>query len=182
MRCEMIIVKIEDWMKEEAKNYAEESHDYTSRGHDFHDGGADEASKYMYLGKLGEKAFKKLLLDNGITFIEDYTGPDQADEYDFLVKGYKIDVKTRTKSYHTRTLEMVTQFRERPKDVYVGTYYNAGKDQMEFYGYIRAEELEQLHSPENHGYGWNYFAYDREMHPVNKLLDDLKKVKPKTED
>ena len=43
IRCEMIIVKIEDWMREEAKNYAEQSHDYTSRRHDFHDGGADKA-------------------------------------------------------------------------------------------------------------------------------------------
>ena len=68
----ILIVKIEDWMKEETKNYAEELHDYTSRGHDFHDVGANEASKYMYLGKLGEKAFKKLFLDNGIAFIEDY--------------------------------------------------------------------------------------------------------------
>ncbi|HFH9935022.1 hypothetical protein QSV38_06865 [Streptococcus parasuis] len=96
----------------------------------------------MYFGKLGEKAFKNLLLDNGIPFIEDDTGSDQADEYDFLVKGYKIDVKTRTKSFHTRTLEMVKQFHERPKDVYIVTYYNIEKDQMEFYGYIRADELE----------------------------------------
>lgn len=175
----MVIVGIEDWMREEAKDYAEKSHDYTSRGHDFHDGG----SKYMYLGKLGEKAFKKLLLENGIPFIEDHTGPDQADEYDFLVKGYKIDVKTRTQSFHTRTLEMVEQFNERPKDVYVGTYYNAVKDQMEFYGYIRADELKRLYPPENHGYGLNYFAYDKDMKPVEDLLNGLKKAKPKkTED
>lgn len=170
----MIVIEIEDWMREEAQEYATLSHDYTSREHDFHQGGADEASEYMYYGKLGEKAFKKWLMDNEIPFLEDDTGPDQADEYDFLVNGYRIDVKTRTEPFHKRTLEMVEQFHNRPKDIYIGAYYNKVNDEVEFYGYICANRLSTLHRPQSMGYRKNYWVYDEEMSPIENLIEILK--------
>lgn len=169
----MIVIQIEDWMREEAQEYAVRAHDYTARGHDFHNGGADEAAKYMYYGKLGEKAFKKFLIDNNIQFLEDETGPDQADEYDFLVNGYRIDVKTRTRPFHTKTLEMVKQFHERPKDIYVGAYYNEDNDEVCLYGYIWAEKLSTLHEPKSMGYIKNYWANDNEMSQIENLIVEL---------
>ena len=69
-------------------------------------------------GKLGEKVFKMFLLDNNIPFQEDTTSYDEEDNYDFMIgNDTTIDVKTRTKSYHTRTLEMVEQFEDNPKDL-----------------------------------------------------------------
>lgn len=143
------------------------------------EGSADEATKYMYYGKLGEKAFKQVLLNSNIDFLEDTSGPDQADEYDFLVKGFKIDVKTRTKRFHKKTLEMVKQFKERSKDVYVGAYYNEQKEEVDLYGYIRADKLAELPEPESNGYEENYWVYDNEMEPLIRLIEGLKVVKTK---
>ena len=133
----------------------------------------------MYYGKLGEKAFKKILRDSKIDFLEDTTGPDEADKYDFLIKGFKIDVKTRTKKYHKKTLEMVKQFKERPKDIYVGAYYDEQKEEVNLYGYIKAVELEKLHMPVSNGYGKNYWAYYNEMEPIDRLIEGLKIVNNK---
>lgn len=98
---------------QEALEYAQSSRAYTSNRHDFHAGGLNNKQQKMFEGKLGEKGFKMFLKENGIPFIEDHSSPQERDEYDFLLstanKQYLFDVKTRTKSFHTRTLEMVEQ-------------------------------------------------------------------------
>lgn len=158
-----ILINVTQAMKDEASDYADLSRDYTSRNHDFHEGGPDNAKLKMYEGKIGEKAFRSWLDCEGIPYIEDNTPHDQADYYDFLINGFKIDVKTRTESYHTRTLELVNQFEERPKDIYVSTYYNRDTDNVELIGVISSAKLLSLNQIENHGYLDNYVAYDNQL-------------------
>lgn len=104
---------IDGELDEEARSYAELSKAYTSNRHDFHSGGLANKMQKMYEGKLGEKAVKLFLTDNSINFIEDTSSFDERDEFDFLLvnetERLKIDVKTRTESFHIRTLEMVEQ-------------------------------------------------------------------------
>lgn len=171
-----ITVKVTEQMRQEAQNYANLSHDFTSRNHDFHAGGATIASQKMYEGKIGEKAFRALLIEYGISFKEDSTNHDEADLYDFLVGNLKIDIKTRTEDYQTRTLEMVEQFTRRPKDIYVGARYRRELATVEFYGYIEAEELKNANPAQGFGYKTNYWASDDQMKPIEDLLSLLSKL------
>ena len=109
---------------EEALSYAKKSRAFTSNRHDFHPGGLDNKQQKMFEGKLGEKAFKMFLIDNDFSFTEDSSPADERDEYDFLLhknglNKLLIDVKTRTKQFHIRTLEMVEQFKNHPKNLYI---------------------------------------------------------------
>ncbi|WP_050540525.1 hypothetical protein KQH69_07210 [Streptococcus sanguinis] len=168
-----VVIPITEEMIRIARDYSELSHDYTSRAHDFHEGGADIASQKMYEGKLGEQAFAVWLKNEGIEFTEDRTSHDEADKFDFIVKGYKIDVKTRTEDYQTRTLEMVEQFYKRPKDIYVGARLYRDKNEVELYGIISANKLKKLGQIEKFGYKEDFFAYDSQLSPI-QLLKDLK--------
>lgn len=98
LRAEYII---EGALYQEALDYARRSRAYTSDRHDFHSGGLDNKQQKMLEGKLGEKAFKLFLQDNGIRFEEDHSSYDERDEYDFLLQGsglrLRVDVKTRTR-------------------------------------------------------------------------------------
>lgn len=164
-------------MKFKARDYAVKSHDFTSRGHDFHDGGADNASIKMNQGKLGERAFEAWLKQEGIPFIPDTSNFDEADSYDFIINGYKIDVKTRVADVpprKIRTLEMVEQFIARPKDIYVGASYFTKTDTVEIYGFIYAQKLKKLNHIEKLGekYKYNYVAYDNEL----RQMEDFKEL------
>lgn len=171
----MVLIKVTEEMKEAAEQYAILSKAHTSRKHDFHKGGAEEASKKMYIGKIGEKVFAHWLDMNAIPYLEDRSFYYEPDEYDFLINSLKIDVKTRSESYHTRTLEMVKQFNKRPKDVYVSVYYNKVEETAELLGWIDARRLRDLHPIENNGYKDNYVAYDNDLAAMNELEDYLKK-------
>ena len=70
LRAEYII---EGALYQEALDYARRSRAYTSDRHDFHSGGLDNKQQKMLEGKLGEKAFKLFLQDNGIRFEEDHS-------------------------------------------------------------------------------------------------------------
>jgi hypothetical protein len=167
-------IKLTNDMKFKAHDYAVKSHDFTSRGHDFHEGGPDNASQKMNEGKLGERAFEAWLKQEGISFIPDSSNFDEADSYDFIINGYKVDVKTRVADVgakKTRTLEMVEQFRTRPKDIYVGASYFTKTDTIEFYGFISAKKLEKLNPIENQGYKNNYVAYDKQLTPMSSFKE-----------
>lgn len=168
-----MIIKIAEDMLAEAKEYAVLSKKYTSRDHDFHEGGENNAVVKMYEGKIGEKVFREWLINEGIPYIEDSTGPDTADEYDFLINNKKIDVKTRTKSFHTRTLEMVSQFNLRPKDYYVGVYLDLKNQEAEIYGFISSDQLQNLNPIENQGYKNNYVVYDNQLESIVSFEDEI---------
>ncbi len=162
-----------DDLIQEAKDYAHCAAPYTSDRHDFHEGGLEAKERKMAEGKYGEKAFKMILQNNGIPFEEDHTSYDERDKFDFLLRTpdheYKIDVKTRTEKFHTRTLEMVEQANgDFPKDIYVSAKLTRPYT-IEFLGWYTREDMLARNHIENHGYLDNYAMYDHELRPMSEL-------------
>lgn len=156
----------------EAYEYAINSRSFTSNRHDFHGGGLDNKQQKMFEGKLGEKIIKIFLIENSIRFIEDSTGYENADLFDFqLPNNYLIDVKTRTKSFHVRTLEMVEQFQKKPKDIYISVKLNDDLKSGHIIGWFSKKDLLRVNRIENNGYLDNYVLFDRELRTMNELYE-----------
>ena len=125
------------------------------------------------VGKLGEIAFAKLLSANGkaLSGSEDmFTVWDdtyQVDTMDFQTSdGKTIDVKTASEGYHRNILVPHDQYRNQPKDYYVGVRILSGEQMAEVIGFAAWEELE----PFERG---DYLAYARRLdllHPIEALL------------
>tara|TARA_Y100001973_G_C5200866_1_gene337527 strand:+ start:3188 stop:3709 length:522 start_codon:yes stop_codon:yes gene_type:complete len=169
------MVKIEDKYINEAFEYAYKSREFTSNNHDFHEGGLDAKQRKMFEGKLGEKIFKQFLIDNSIAFEEDSSHHTKADEYDFKIVGrtyanpFLIDVKTRTKEYHTRTLEMVKQFKRKPKHIYISVKLDMENKSGYIIGWFGKRDLQRINRIENNGYLDNYVMYDNELRDIYTL-------------
>lgn len=133
--------------------------------------------KKMLEGKLGEKAVKLLFIDNKVSFEEDKTSPDERDEYDFLLinatERLKVDVKTRTENYHTRTLEMVEQAQNHPKDIFISVRLYKETNEVKLIGWYTYEDMINKNQIENQGYLDNYVMYDRDLRPIDTLEKDL---------
>jgi hypothetical protein len=161
----------------EALKYAQSSRAYTSNRHDFHAGGLDNKQQKMFEGKLGEKGFKMFLIENGIPFIEDHSSPQERDEYDFLLttadRQYLVDVKTRTKSFHTRTLEMVEQAQSHPKDIFISAQLFAERNAVKLLGWYSFQDMINVNRIENNGYLDNYVMYDFNLRPMGELFDSI---------
>lgn len=160
---------------QEALTYAQSSRAYTSDRHDFHAGGLNNKQKKMFEGKLGEKGFKIFLLENGIPFIEDHSSPQERDEYDFLLttseRQYLFDVKTRTKSFHTRTLEMVEQAQSHPKDIFISARLFGERNAVKLLGWYSFQDMKNANRIENNGYLDNYVMYDSDLRPIEELFN-----------
>lgn len=174
-------IVISDTFNDEALQYAKMSKSFTSDRHDFHEGGFFAKQRKMYEGKLGEKAVKQFFIDNNIRFQEDNTSHEIADNYDFLViddlgKELKVDVKTRTKDFHTRTLEMVEQMAKNPKDIYISVrLFDGAPITVELIGYAFKQDFILKNRIENNGYLDNYVLYDNELKKVDSLINKLQK-------
>lgn len=136
----------------------------------------------MLEGKLGEKAIKMFFEDNNINYEEDSTNFDEHDYYDFLLKNeecsLKIDVKTRTEDFHIRTLEMVEQARNNPKDIFISVRLFRETNTVILLGWFTFEDMIQKNQIENLGYLDNYVMYDedlRSMESFDKVLINFKK-------
>lgn len=136
----------------------------------------------MLEGKLGEKAIKMFFEDNNINYEEDSTNFDEHDYYDFLLKNeecsLKIDVKTRTEDFHIRTLEMVEQARNNPKDIFISVRLFRETNTVILLGWFTFEDMIQKNQIENLGYLDNYVMYDedlRSMKSFDKVLINFKK-------
>ncbi|MDE7203673.1 MAG: hypothetical protein K2O91_17665 [Lachnospiraceae bacterium] len=166
---------IEGKLLQEALIYADLSGAYTSNRHDFHAGGLHNKKVKMLEGKLGEKAFKQFLLDNHIPFIEDHSSWDERDEYDFLLTTieaeYLLDVKTRTKPFHTRTLEMVEQAQSHPKDIFISTRLHPERNAVQLLGWYTYDDMIDTNRIENNGYLNNYVMYDQDLRPLDELYN-----------
>ncbi len=158
---------------QEALQYAERSKAFTSNRHDFHSGGLENKKKKMFEGKLGEKAVKLFFLDNEIQFVEDHTGYDKRDEYDFLLvnktEQLKVDVKTRTEDFHKRTLEMVEQAKTHPKDIFISVRLFRETNSVKLVGWYTFHDMIQKNQIENQGYLDNYVMYDKDLRPISDL-------------
>jgi hypothetical protein len=172
---------ISEQLRIEAMNYATISRKFTANRHDFHEGGLDAKQRKMFEGKLGEKAIKQFFIDNNIKFEEDKTSHEDADFYDFLVwdlemKELKVDVKTRTKDFHTRTLEMVEQMKNKPKDIYFSVrLYDTTSYTVDILGFATKQDFLKINRIQNQGYLDNYVLFDNELKNANLLLPKLKK-------
>lgn len=168
---------IDGTLLQEALIYADLSGAYTSDRHDFHAGGLNNKKIKMFEGKLGEKAFKRFLTDNAIPFIEDHSSWDERDEYDFLLTTveteYLLDVKTRTRSFHTRPLEMVEQAQSHPKDIFVSARLYPERSAVQLLGWYSYEDMMHANRIENNGYLDNYVMYDSDLRPLDELYRDL---------
>lgn len=169
---------IDGSLLQEALSYAELSGAYTSDRHDFHDGGLTNKKRKMFEGKLGEKAFKIFLRANHIPFEEDHTSWRERDEYDFLLhtadgKRYLVDVKTRTKAFHTRTLEMVEQAQSHPKDIFISTRLFPDRNTVRLLGWYSYDDMIQTNRIENNGYLDNYVMHDSELRGFQDLIDTI---------
>lgn len=89
-----------------------------------------------------------------------------------LPNGLKIDVKTRTKSFHTRTLEMIEQVNVRPKDIYVSVRLHDDKRTVTFLGWFTRNDMLKANHIENNGYLDNYVMYDDELRPMEELFNE----------
>ncbi|GFI24708.1 hypothetical protein IMSAGC011_03512 [Lachnospiraceae bacterium] len=165
--------KITGSFYQEALQYAEQSKAFTSNRHDFHAGGLENKKKKMFEGKLGEKAVKLFFLDNKIQFLEDHTGYDARDEYDFLLvnqtERLKVDVKTRTEAFHRRTLEMVEQAKSHPKDIFISVRLFRETNSVKLIGWYTFQDMIQKNQIENLGYLDNYVMYDSDLRPISDL-------------
>lgn len=157
----------------EALDYALRSGAYTSDRHDFHAGGLSNKQQKMLEGKLGEKAFKLFLLDNGIRFEEDHSRFNERDEYDFLLRNpvmcLRLDVKTRTEPYHIRTLELVEQAASHPKEIYISARLCREQRSVRLLGRFTRQDMLTRGRIENQGYLDNYVMYDRQLRPMEEL-------------
>ncbi len=169
--------KIEGTLYREALSYADSAKQYTSNRHDFHAGGLDNKKQKMFEGKLGEKAVKILFRENGVSFEEDPTSCDERDEYDFLLindaEKLKVDVKTRTEYFHTRTLEMVEQAQNHPKDIFISVRLYKRSNTVKLLGWFTYADMIAKGQIENHGYLDNYVMYDKDLRPIATLERDL---------
>ena len=173
------IIKITEDLIQEALEYSLLSKEFTSNRHDFHEGGLNAKQRKMFEGKLGEKIFKIILMKNRINFEEDTTSHKEADFFDFkLSDGTTIDVKTRTKDFHTKSLEMVEQFKKIPKDIYVSVRLYPKKKEGIILGWFTKEDVLKINRIENNGYLDNYVLYDNELRSLGELIKlILSKVK-----
>jgi len=161
----------------EALAYAESSKQYTSDRHDFHAGGLDNKKRKMLEGKLGEKAVKVLFDDNGVHYEEDKSPCDERDEYDFLLidedESLKVDVKTRTENFHIRTLEMVEQARNHPKDLFIAVRLFRESNRVRLLGWYTYKDMIAKNQIENQGYLDNYVMYDKDLRPMTELMNSV---------
>lgn len=155
----------------EAREYALASRSHTSDRHDFHEGGLAAKQRKMYEGKLGEKLVKHLFIQSGISFQEDKSPHTEADRYDFILPdGKTVDVKTRTQPFHTRTLEMVEQFRKVPKDLYISVRLFPDKISGYIIGWATKMDFLRTNRIENNGYLDNYVLFDHELRTWKDLI------------
>ena len=110
------------------------------------------------------------MIENNIEFVEDDSHYTKADYYDFKIKEYLVDVKTRTKEYHTRTLEMVEQFQKKPKDIYISVRLFPDDYNGFIIGWIGKNDFKIINRIENQGYLDNYVFYDNDLRDINDLI------------
>lgn len=110
-----------------------------------------------YIGKLAEYIFLNYLKSQGINYPEGdmftiFSGQTNVDSFDFITpQGKYVDIKTASRSFHTRIMIPIDQFELR-KDYYVGIklhfkefeeniIYN-NINQATIYGYIDRATME----------------------------------------
>ncbi len=136
----------------------------------------DIRAKRIFLGKVGEIAFLKLLKDNRISvdvsdMFEIFKGETNVDSTDFLTKDKKkIDIKTAYESFHSRLLVPYDQFENgKAKDYYVGVKIFLEENKAEIWGFCTKEILED-NGKKDFGEGPAYWEFLNNLKDIKELL------------
>ena len=127
------------------------------------------------IGKLGEIAFANFLEANGKQRLGDedmfteWAGTRNVDKKDFeTADGKTIDVKTASKSFHSRILVPSDQYEDQAKHYYVGVRISEKEKTATIIGYAIHGELKLFAGARYHP---AYAIELNNLHPINELLD-----------
>ena len=127
------------------------------------------------VGKLGEIAFDRFLREQGKKTLgnEDmftvWAGTRRVDKKDFeTADGKTIDVKTASKSFHSRILVPSDQYQDQTKDYYVGVRISEDETTGTIMGYAIHGELKLFAGARDHP---AYAIELNNLRPINELLD-----------
>ena len=127
------------------------------------------------IGKLGEIAFGRFLRERGKKTLgnEDmftvWSGTRRVDKKDFeTADGKTIDIKTASKSFHSRILVPSDQYEFQAKDYYVGVRISEDERSGTIMGYAIHGELKLFAGAKDHP---AYAIELNNMHPIDELLD-----------
>lgn len=96
-----------------------------------------------------------------------------ADDYDLIINGKKVEVKSATKNYFRSIMPKIHDIIAKPKDIYIGAKYNetVEPNEVDVLGYIERAKI--LNYPVEQNKGAPYY---------NIPLADLKAISPTTFD
>lgn len=141
-----------------------------------------EQARDNRIGKLGEIAFGIFLEEHGKKRLGDedmftvWSGTRRVDKKDFeTADGETIDVKTASKSFHTRILVPKDQYENQQKHYYVGVRISEDEMTGEIMGYAIHGELELFERARYHP---AYAIELNNLHPIDELLDLIPNVHP----
>lgn len=79
------------------------------------------------------------------------------DDYDMIINGKKIEIKSATKYYYKSIMPKVYDIETKPKDLYVGAKYNetTNPNEIEIMGYIKHKDI--LKYPKDRNKGAEYY-------------------------
>jgi hypothetical protein len=133
-------------------------------------------AKRIFIGKVGEIAFLKLLKENGISpdvsdMFKIFPGIKNVDGTDFLTNNNKkIDIKTAYESFHSRLLVPYDQFEDgRAKDYYVGVKIFLEEKIAEIWGFCTKEVLNEQ-GKKDFGEGLAYWESLNKLRDIKELL------------
>lgn len=148
---------------------------------DFHDGSEAQNFHNNFIGKLGEEAFKFLLVERNKWYKEDRGKDNRVDKYDFMVKqegqNRTIDVKTRDGEKHRSILEFKKRIDNgHGKDIYISMMH-IEPFTIEVLGYALREDFLELNIVKNFGWDDNYSVPDNKLRKLSTLFIDNNKWK-----
>ncbi|MFK7936910.1 MAG: hypothetical protein AB8G22_25575 [Saprospiraceae bacterium] len=135
------------------------------------------------LGCLGELAFETLLQQEGIAYQLDNSDfqTKNSDEFDFLIKNKKLDVKVAKKSTQAMPNDRWTygypqQQRPDTKDFVVVGWIDFSNESVGFYGWIRGQRVSEFPVVTRNSYrGYRYLTPNHEFQwgELNQDLEQL---------
>ena len=127
------------------------------------------------IGKLGEIAFGRFLRERGKKTLGNkdmftvWPGTRKVDKKDFeTTDGKTIDIKTASKSFHSRILVPSDQYEFQAKDYYVGVRISEDERTATIIGYAIHGELKWF---ERANYHPAYARSLNNLHPIDELLE-----------
>jgi hypothetical protein len=135
------------------------------------------------LGCMGEIAFEKYLIDKGIHYQLDQSdfSKTNSDQYDFLIKEKKIDIKVAKKSTKNRPNDNWTYGypqEQNPisKDVVIVGWVDFIRKEIGFYGWISGKRISKYKVVSKNSFvGYKYFTPNHEFPwgTMNKNIEEL---------